>query len=562
MATVSTCYEVDDDDLALVLQPRDDTVREVASDSCTFALDDGPFERYERRVEVESLGGGRHRITETTSFKLAILYFGPLFTGLYKRTLRRRSPGSTAIPWWAPPDRLSVRSTQVLSLLCVLSIVTGYLGSIISQTLTFSADEFQVDASAQGQVLAAVRLGAVLTLGIIALADRKGRRIVLIGGAVAGCIFAAAGALAPGIAVLATTQTLSRACSLSLGVLILIVAAEEMPAGSRAYAVSVTTMTGALGAGVVLFLLPIADTGEAAWRIIYLVPLLALVPILRLGRILPETQRFTARAARDAAEAAAAERGETSPPAAHAAVPPVGVEVGGPDDDDWVLIEEVGAAGGGVQSTSGRFWMLAWSAFLGALLFAPATQFQNEFLRDERGFSAAGITVYTLLTGTPGGIGIVVGGRLADTFGRRRVGALALLGGALFTALRFVVGGPMLWIGGILGSIIGAAAVPTLGVYGPELFPTDKRGSANGGITLFGVAGSVFALLLVGYLADQWDDLGLAIAVTAIGPVLLAILIWVAYPETANLELEEINPEDRDLELADDHPTGEAPPAT
>jgi hypothetical protein len=34
-------------------------------------------------------------------------------------------------------------------------------------------------------------------------------------------------------------------------------------------------------------------------------------------------------------------------------------------------------------------------------------------------------------------------------------------------------------------------------------------------------------------------------ALLAIGPAILAVLIITAYPETAHLELEEINPEDQ-----------------
>lgn len=553
MTTVRTTIEVDELGLARILSPRDDTVAEERVDETTFGLADGPFESYMRSVSVEELGADRFRVTETTRFRLAIPYWGPMFALLYRRALKSH-PGARAVtPWWAPPDRLSARSSRVLSLLCMLSIVTGFLGSLMSQTLTFAADEFGVNEGSQGKVLAAVRVGAILTIGIIALADRRGRRVVLVAASAAGCAFASLGAVAPNIFLLGAGQTFSRACSLAVGVLILIVAAEEMPAGSRAYAVSVTTMTGALGAGIVLFALPIADLGESAWRIIYLVPLLGILPIARIGRVLPETARF--EASRAAASAGLDRSNSRSADEANRRLP-IGVEVGGPDQDDWVLIEDekaiagpAVAAGGGVQSARGRFVILAASAFLGTLLFAPASQFQNEFLRDAHDFTAPQIALYTMLTNIPGGIGIVAGGRLADVYGRKRVGALALLLGSIFTAVRFLGSGPWLWLGGVLGSITGAAAVPALGVYGPELFPTDRRGSANGGITLFGVAGSVIALLVVGSLAERWDGLGEPIALMAIGPALLALLILVAYPETANLELEELNPEDRDLLL-------------
>jgi MFS family permease len=102
-----------------------------------------------------------------------------------------------------------------------------------------------------------------------------------------------------------------------------------------------------------------------------------------------------------------------------------------------------------------------------------------------------------------------------------------------------------MWALSMAGAIVGAATVPALGVYGPELFPTGLRGKANGIISLLGVAGGVVGLLAAGYLFDRWDRLGPALAVLAIGPALMALLVLFGYPETAHRELEELNPEDR-----------------
>lgn len=95
------------------------------------------------------------------------------------------------------------------------------------------------------------------------------------------------------------------------------------------------------------------------------------------------------------------------------------------------------------------------------------------------------------------------------------------------------------------GAIIGAATVPALGVYGPELFPTALRGRANGIIAVLGVIGSVTGLLVAGVLSERWDALGPALAVLSIGPAAMAAIVLIGYPETAQRELEELNPEDR-----------------
>jgi MFS family permease len=97
----------------------------------------------------------------------------------------------------------------------------------------------------------------------------------------------------------------------------------------------------------------------------------------------------------------------------------------------------------------------------------------------------------------------------------------------------------------VIGSVVGAAALPALGVYGPELFPTGLRGRAGGILALAGLAGSAAGLLIAGFLADDLGSLGPAIAALSIGPLAVALLVLVAYPETVDRSLEDLNPEDR-----------------
>jgi hypothetical protein len=47
-----------------------------------------------------------------------------------------------------------------------------------------------------------------------------------------------------------------------------------------------------------------------------------------------------------------------------------------------------------------------------------------------------------------------------------------------------------------------------------------------------------------GYLSDRWDGLAPALTLLSIGPLVMAGLVVAFYPETARLELEELNPED------------------
>jgi putative MFS transporter len=108
----------------------------------------------------------------------------------------------------------------------------------------------------------------------------------------------------------------------------------------------------------------------------------------------------------------------------------------------------------------------------------------------------------------------------------------------------YFAGGWGRWLWGVLGAVIVDAQIPALAVYGPELFPTSLRGRANGIITITSLAGSAVGLAAAGVLADHFGRIGPALALLSLGPLLLAVLVIVAYPETAGRELEEINPED------------------
>lgn len=511
-------HRVDDDSAGAWLRPRHDVVIESIVDSTPdgteFEATTGPFHEWRRTVRLDRTGSTTV-VDETIEYRLAVPVWGPPFRFALSRHLRRAPSTTGRPPWWAPPDALDARAATVLSLLCVFAAISGYLGTIITQTLTYAAGQFGSSTAQQGTLLASVRVGVLLSLLVVSIADRRGRRRVLMLAAIGACGLTALGALAPGLVWLGAAQTVSRALSTVVALLVVIIAAEEMPAGSRAFAVSVITMTGALGAGLCVANLLYVDAAPGAWRIAYVLPLLAIPLCVGLGARLPETHRFVSSRLTTMAQSA-------SPHPTHRRF-------------DWR-----------------RFVMLSVGGFLWSFFLAPAAQFLNEFLRTERGFSGALIAVFVLATNTPGGIGIVLGGRMADRRGRRVVGAIGITGGVAFTVASYLGTGWSLWTFSVLAAVIGALAVPALAVYGPELFPTGRRGTANGGLQVVSVAGSSAGLLLVGWLSDRLGGIGQAMAVAAIAPALLVLVVMVWFPETAQRELEDLNPFDRPLDAPSD----------
>ncbi len=488
-------------------------------------------------------------IRETTSFRLAIPIWGALFMPLVvKATIT--PPAEGAQLWWLPPDRMDKRATGVLSRLCVFSLMAAYLGVLVSQLNPYFKVQFDATNDDIANVLLFVRIAGVFALAVVALADRRGRKAMLMGSLYIAIAFAAVGAFAPNLVLLGVSQTACRTFSAAVVIIVGIMSAEEMPRGARAFGVSVLVATGALGAGGVIVFLFVADLAEWTWRIFFLVPLLAIYPAWRVGRKLPESRRFEVYELTSAGEelpgagddAAAPAPRKVSALAAVALAPSDGLPSGGAAAG---ASTEVVVTSKGIRQRVGfRFLVLATSAFLVNIFSSPAGGFLNEFLKTEQGYNGAKIAALQVITNVPGGLSMIVGGRLAESRGRRVIGAIGIAGGFGFTILMYLSSGAPIWLFSTLATLLGAMAIPALGVYGAELFPTKTRGLAGGGINLFGVAGGAIGLKLVGRLADEWGGFGPAIAVLVVAPILVVVLILAFYPETAHKELEELNPED------------------
>ena len=498
MTRVVVRTETDAAGLAGILRPRTDLLLERDLGDGRFEAESGPVHSYQRTIEVVRgiVPGQPVLVTQTVDFRLAVPYFAWLFVLPFKHALAR--PGRARAPWWAPPARLDARGASVLGTLALLTVASGYLNTLFTQTIPFAGDEFGASNSALGVAGSFVRVGGIVALLVMIQADRRGRKIVLVWAATAGSVLAVTGALAPSLPWLTASQMLARAFGTTILLLVTIVAAEEMPAGSRAYAVSLLAMSSGLGAGVCVLALRLADLSTRSWRLLYVIPLLALPIVGAVRRNLPESRRFIAP---------------------H--VP------------------------GAMAGHGGRLLLLAVSGVLVNLFVAPSSQFGNQYLRDERGFSGGRIGLLSVTIGTPAVIGIVAGGRIADVRGRRVVAAVALVFGTIFTLGYYFTSGWQMWVVAMVGAIISAAAIPALGVYGPELFPTGLRGRANGMVAVSSLLGSASGLILCGVMSDNFGRIGPAMSILAAGPLLLAILVMAAYPETAGRELEDLNPEDR-----------------
>jgi MFS family permease len=505
------------DELRVIIAPRDGVVLEraptavVAGASTTyrFTLDEGPLARYERIVAVDpSDAPDRVSVRQDVHFRIGVPFVSWLFAVPMRANLGGLRPAGVS-PWWAPPQRLPRRAATTLATLCALSVLVGYLGDVLATTMTYAGRDFGVGDAGQGVALGVVQVNAVIAIVFLARADRLGRRRVLLVTTTLGALLTGLGALSPSLTVLTLSQVAAGAAVTAQDVLLGVMAIEEMPPGARAWALALITMCFGLGSGIVLLALPLAGTGPGGWRWLYAFGLLALPALWRCARYLPESARWETEAR--------GKRGRATTPGAKRWSP----------------------------SLRRRLMVIGAGALLFALFDAPGGQLQNQYLRTQRHWSATRISVVEQVTGTIGGAGTLVGGRLADTHGRRPVAAVAVGLGTAATLLEYFTHGRALYGWMTVASLLGYAVVPALAVFGGELFPTALRGRAGGILTILAATGSLIGLAGTGLLSGAIGTIGPALAVMAVGPVALVVLIVRAYPETARRRLEDLNPTDR-----------------
>jgi MFS family permease len=502
---------VEADEVAVLLRPRAGLVKERLVGPGCFEQEEGPLRTYSRRVTTEPLGDGRVRVRQDVELSLGVPYFSWLFTLPLRGALGAMGAVDRP-PWWAPPQRMTRRAAMVLATLAAMAVVVGYLGSLLGLTMTYAAKEFGVGKTGQGIAFGLVRINVLLALVLLVIADQRGRRRLILVTALGGAVVSASGAVAPSLTWLTVSQVVATSLVAALLILIGVMAAEEMPAGCRAWAIGLIGMATGLGGGLATMALPLAGVAPGGWRWLYLGALLAVPLAASTARYLPESRRFSTPPA-------------TATRASH------------------------GAAG------RRRLLLIGGGAFLLALFATPSSQFQNEFLRTERAFSAARISAFSLVCGTIGGLGVLIGGRMADIRGRRAVAAVGVGIGIVTTLAAYSARGWPLWVWGVADCFLGYAVGPALAIYGPELFPTSLRSRSAGVIAAVYAAGGVIGLIATGVLSSHFGSLAPAFAVLAFGPAVLVVLIIRAYPETAGVELEDLNPADRPA------PDPVAPPA-
>jgi MFS transporter, putative metabolite:H+ symporter len=335
-------------------------------------------------------------------------------------------------------------------------------------------------------------------------ADRRGRRGVLLLTMVGYTIGSAATALAPTVEVFVACQFVTR-CFLTAQVAVAwTMAAEDLPAERRGIGFGVLALASALGTGMSAIVEAVVLSPlDASWRWLYVLSLPFLLLVLALNRSLPESVRYQS----------VADRHDISQ----------------------------GRAGLLGRPPYRRPLLLICLMILLGNLATEATVFAVDFMETDRGLSASSANLLLVAAGAVALPVLMLSGRLSDNIGRRRVcmaGLLVQAGGLL---LFFIVARGVAGLGlALMTTYIGLFAAWTTGnAFAVELFPTALRGAASAASTIAKLMGQSASFAVSALLLAATHRSSVTVAVLVIGPVIAAVIIGVALPETSRRELTD-----------------------
>jgi len=413
--------------------------------------------------------------------------------------------------WWAPPPGLSRRDRRMILVLGTAFAVNYYDFGILGLALRQIQHGLGVSEDRIGLVTAIVRLGVLPALGITMLADRFGRRRLLLVTIVGFTVLCGATAFSRTIGEFMTFQFCARAFMYAEEMLAIVVVAETLQASTRGWGIGALSALATLGYGASALMFALVDRLPYGWRALYAVSIAPLLLLAWLRRSLEESHRFTAHR-----RAHYTQRGL------------------------WAALAPARAL---ARMYPGRLATLAGALLPTYIVIGTALTFQSKYLQETHGYTPGNVATLYTVGGVVAILGNLAAGTLSDLLGRRRVmtGGFVLL--TLSAAGFYNVAGPLvpaLWV--VMNFTICGLEV-LFSALGSELFPTSYRSTASGARAVIATLGASLGLWAEGRVFLVTGSHGAAITCLVAGVALIPPLMVRLLPETATRELEEIAPE-------------------
>jgi MFS family permease len=361
------------------------------------------------------------------------------------------------------------------------------------------ADQAGLSGTIVGVGLAVIRLASLGALFLTALADRFGRRRVLLLTCAGGLVCTLAAAVSPGYWWFVAIFALGRPLLSATNGVAQVSAAELTASKDRAKAVALIAAGYGVGAGLLAIVHSLGE-GTLGFRGLFALVVVPLFALPLLSRRVVETDRFTTTAARQGRQ-------------------PVFV---------WVA-----------RPHRRRLLIVCVLTFTIAVMTGPANSFVFFYAQNVRHLSGAVTAAMVAAGGVTGLAGLLAGRWLADHWGRRPTVALSMLAIACAAILTYSGSDAALLCGYGLGVLSGSVFAPAGGALANEMFPTEVRASVAGWYVIAAVLGAVVGLLVFGAVADIGNRFSVAAVVTFVPAVPFAALLLLL-PETKGLEPEQL----------------------
>lgn len=415
-----------------------------------------------------------------------------------------------------PLERLSPYLRHLLFFICTASLFEGYDGVITSLALPYLGKDFGLASQGLGFTLGALQAGTIAAFLLVRLADRYGRRPVLLAVCVGYTLTTVLTAFSIGVYDFIIYQFLSRALQVSEVGVGAVILAEELPARYRGRGVTMMISAAMLGGVVGSLLFPVLVRTALGWRALYIVGGVLLLPLAFYWTRIQETQRWR--------EVQAGQ--ELRPPQS--------------DSSQVRWREDVGLLLGpmyrGRLIAGSTLWFFTCVYGLAVIGFFPL------YAAQERGWSPEMVGMTATLGYMVAFLGYLASGPLLDSVGRKITASAYFALGTVTAGMCFQAEQT------VIIAVFYALAMAMSGVWAisatitAEIFPTHMRATGNAVVNnVLGRLGCVLSPSLIGVLSTQLGAVGDAVAVIVLGNILICVPIsLVLLPETKGRALEDI----------------------